>query len=99
MKYGFIRFSRARGTSLFARAFNKELPKCFTGNLSIPAFGEKHLNGFAEQNRKGLLPLLQLDSQDDAVVCCLDALALGRVQMDLLLISSILSKGGNHQEA
>ena len=50
------RFARARGNSLFARSFNKELPRGLVGALrfaagsgSIRMFGENPLCGFAEQ--------------------------------------------------
>ena len=49
---GVGRFARARGSSLFARAFNGELPKRMCAipmSRSFASLGEKPLTGFAEQ--------------------------------------------------
>ncbi len=45
------RFARARGHSLFARSFNKDLPRSLAGVGvgSLRMFGEMPLGGFAEQ--------------------------------------------------
>ena len=65
------RFARARGTSLFARAFNHELPRrmssfacVFPDSLKI-SLAEKPLSGFAEQIKSAVslsIPLV-LDSE------------------------------------
>ena len=52
---GAARFSRARGSSLFARQFNGELPKRFgcspVFSQSFGSLGERPISGFAEQFR------------------------------------------------
>ena len=62
------RFARARGSSVFARAFNGELPRHFVSfpvsfPVSFSRLGELPLSGFAEQPLAGVLNAMRL-SQD-----------------------------------
>ena len=65
---GVGRFARARGSSLFARRLNGELPRVLAaaiGPQSMRSFGELPLTGFAEQFRTvNAAGFAQLSSDD-----------------------------------
>ena len=68
---GVGRFARARGSSVFARAFNGELPRNFSNfafnKQSFAKMGEIPLGGFAEQSHPllGLLNSLRTASEGE----------------------------------
>ncbi len=79
--HGVGRFARARGSSMFARRLNGELPRglaAAVGGQSIRFFGELPLTGYAEQfrtvNAAGFAQL----SNDDAVGGIIEGTAISQ---------------------